>query len=178
MPFEIVSNTPFFKNDFLQNTQNLSESHNWAIFVFSQTNVRTKSQSTWQNNDYTNVIKSIKMIWNSKHRSERKQKTQEDETLVFQKNRYKMQTYINPFEENNHHMWVIHKIQFWSYFNRKLFAPSSVLTTLLWGPSILISKNDTWNAKMTKTKKIKFNAHVHEILPIGFRREMLHNSIY
>ena len=54
----------------------------------------------------------IRMTWNSKLR----EKTQGDKTLVFQNNKYKMQIYINPFEQNNDHTWAMHKIQFHSFF--------------------------------------------------------------
>ena len=43
-------------------------------------------------------------------------KALEDEALLFQKNRHKIQTYINPFEENNDHTRITHKIQFRSSF--------------------------------------------------------------
>ena len=49
--------------------------------------VKTKSQriDTYINNNYINFIKFLKM--KAKHRTGRKQKTQKDERLVFQKNR-------------------------------------------------------------------------------------------
>ena len=47
-------------------------------------------------------------------------KAKEDETLVFQNNRYKIQTYINSFEEHNGHTRITHKMQFCSSFNVKL----------------------------------------------------------
>ena len=45
-----------------------------------------------------------------------RQKTQEDETLVFQKNMHKIQSYKNPIEQNNDHTRKMHKIQFRSFF--------------------------------------------------------------
>ena len=59
---------------------------------------------------YKNAIKSVKM-----------RGTQEDETLIFQKNMYKMRTFINPLEQNNDHTQKIHKIQFRSFFEMPLF---------------------------------------------------------
>ena len=42
-------------------------------------------------------MKSIKMVSNLKQKRQKKQETRKDEKLVFQKNRKKMQTYINPY---------------------------------------------------------------------------------
>ena len=65
------------------------------------------------------------MTSNSKLRADRKkQKTQEDETLVLQMNRNNMQTYLNPFEQNNGHMLTIHKTQYLSSINGSI---SSIL---------------------------------------------------
>ena len=50
------------------------------------------------------------------HSRQQKSRTLEGEKLVFQKNRYKIQTYINPFEKNNDHMWITRKMQFCSSF--------------------------------------------------------------
>ena len=44
------------------------------------------------------------------------QETQEHETVVFQKNRYKILTYINPLEQNNDHTRISHEIEFRSSF--------------------------------------------------------------
>lgn len=59
---------------------------------------------------YKNAIKSVKM-----------RGTQEDETVIFQKHIYKMQTFINPLEQNNDHTQKINKIQFRSFFKMPLF---------------------------------------------------------
>ena len=45
-----------------------------------------------------------------------RQETQEYETVVFQKNRYKILTYVNPFEQNNDHARISHEIEFRSSF--------------------------------------------------------------
>ena len=45
-----------------------------------------------------------------------RQETQEYETVVFQKNRYKILTYVNPFEQNNGHTRISHEIEFRSSF--------------------------------------------------------------
>ena len=81
-------------------------------FLFWQIIVRIKShiQST----------KFIKIASNSKHSRQKTQKMQEDETVVFQKNRCKMLTYINPFEQNHDHMRISHEIEFRSSFKEKL----------------------------------------------------------
>ena len=50
--------------------------------------------------NHAHVIKFIKITTNLKHRAGRKQ---EYETVVFQKNRYKILKYVNPFEQNNDH---------------------------------------------------------------------------
>ena len=42
-----------------------------------------------------------------KQRAVRKQRKK---ILVFQENRYKMQTFINPFEQNNNQTRIIHEI--------------------------------------------------------------------
>ena len=39
-----------------------------------------------------------------------KTETEEDETLVFQKNRYTLQTCIISFERNNDHTQIMHKM--------------------------------------------------------------------
>ena len=56
------------------------------------------------------------MTTNLKHRADRKQ---EYETVVFQKNRYKVLTCVNPFEQNNDHTRISHEIEFRSSFNDK-----------------------------------------------------------
>ena len=61
--------------------------------LFSQINVRTKSQSR-----------------------QKTRKTQEDETVVFQKNRYSILTYIKPFEQSNDHRRISYEIEFCSPF--------------------------------------------------------------
>ena len=51
------------------------------------------------------------MTSNSKKQSrQKKQKTEEDETLVVQKNRYTLQTCINSFEQSNDHTQIMHKM--------------------------------------------------------------------
>ena len=40
---------------------------------------------------------------NNKFKTQSRQETQEYETVVFQKNRYKILKYVNPFEQNNDH---------------------------------------------------------------------------
>ena len=62
------------------------------------------------NNHHINVLKPIKTISNSKNRANRKYR--KHKTLVFQKNTYKMQTYKNPFEQNNDYRRSIHETQF------------------------------------------------------------------
>ena len=54
------------------------------------------------------------------------QKIQEDETVVFQKNRYEILTYINPFEKNNDHTWISHKVEFRSSFKDPKYARNIV----------------------------------------------------
>ena len=56
------------------------------------------------------------MTSDSKRRADKKQKTDEDETVVFQKSRYKILTYINPFEPNNYHTRILYEIEFRSFF--------------------------------------------------------------
>ena len=56
------------------------------------------------------------MTSDSKRRADKKQKTDEDETVVFQKSRYKILTYINPFEQNNDHTRISYEIEFCSFF--------------------------------------------------------------
>ena len=46
----------------------------------------------------------------SNSKKQKKQKTEEDETLVVQKNRYTLQTCINSFEQNNDHTQIMHKM--------------------------------------------------------------------
>ena len=60
------------------------------------------------------------------------QETQEHETVVFQKNRYKILTYINPFEQNNDHTRISHEIEFRSSFK------------------------NSWKQKTNSTKTLKF----------------------
>ena len=48
-------------------------------------------------NDCTNAIKLMQLTLNSTQRAERKQKEPKDKKLVFQKNRWKMQAFINPY---------------------------------------------------------------------------------
>ena len=62
--------------------------------------------------NHTYVIKFMKMTTNLK---QNRQETQEYETVVFKKIRYKILTYINPFEQNNNHTWISH--EFRSSFN-------------------------------------------------------------
>ena len=46
-----------------------------------------------------------------------RQETQEYETVVFRKNRYKILTYINPSEQNNNDTRISHETEFRSSFN-------------------------------------------------------------
>ena len=46
-----------------------------------------------------------------------RQETQEYETVIFQKNRYKILTYINPSEQNNNDTRISHETEFRSSFN-------------------------------------------------------------
>ena len=66
-----------------------------------------KAPGLYTNNCYTNVVKYIKMTPKLKQRAVRKQRKK---ILVFQENRYKMQTFINPFEQNNNQTRIIHEI--------------------------------------------------------------------
>ena len=50
------------------------------------------------------------------------QKIQEDEAVVFQKNRYKILTYINSFEQNNDHTKILHETEFRSSFKESVFS--------------------------------------------------------
>ena len=51
------------------------------------------------------------MTSNSKQRADRKhKKTHEDETAVFQKDRYRILTDVIPFEQNNDHTRISHEI--------------------------------------------------------------------
>ena len=52
----------------------------------------------------TLILQSSFKTFNSKQKS---QKAQKNEKLDFQKNRQKMQTYINPFEKNNDHTRIM-----------------------------------------------------------------------
>ena len=86
--------------------------------MFSQINVRTKSQSpgtyTVNHTCYEVYKDDIKFKTQSRQKT---QKPQENQTVVFQKNRYKILTYINPFEQNNDHTRMSHEIEFRSSFN-------------------------------------------------------------
>ena len=53
------------------------------------------------------------MTLNSKHS---RQTTQEDETVVLQKSRYKILTYTSLFEQNNDHTQISHDTEFCSSF--------------------------------------------------------------
>ena len=52
--------------------------------------------------------------------------------LDFQRNRYKIQTYISPLEQNNDHAWIINKIQFLSSITKpkKMYLSKSNLQEL------------------------------------------------
>ena len=63
---------------------------------------------------YQFYIKSVKK--KTKNRQEA-QKTQKDEKLFFNKNRQKMQTYINP--QHNDHLRIIYKVGFRISFSKK-----------------------------------------------------------
>lgn len=58
-------------------------------------------------------IKFIKMALISKT-----QNTQESEAPVFQRNRYKIETNKNLFEQKNEHIWIIDKIKFHDTFKQ------------------------------------------------------------
>ena len=64
------------------------------------------------------------MTTNLKHRADRKQ---EYETVVFQKNRYKVLTCVNPFEQNNDHTRISHEIEFQSSFKKVVSFMKSFL---------------------------------------------------
>ena len=49
-------------------------------------------------------------------KTQSRQKTEEHETLVFQNKLCKIQTYINLFEQNNDHAWVMYEMQCLSSF--------------------------------------------------------------
>ena len=51
-----------------------------------------------------------------KLKTQSRQKTQEDETVVFQKSRYKILTYTSPFEQNDYHTQISHEKEFRSSF--------------------------------------------------------------
>ena len=81
-------------------------------------------KSIWEQNhivpgiyivNHAYVIKFIKMTNIIKTHS--RQETQEYETVVFQKNRYKILTYTNPSEQNNNDIRISHEIEFRSSFN-------------------------------------------------------------
>ena len=63
-------------------------------------------------------------------KTQSRQKTQEDETEVFQKNIYKILTYINPFEQNNNHTRISHETEFRSAF--KLFNNGQTFIFILY----------------------------------------------
>ena len=67
-----------------------------------------RAPGIYTDNHYTKVYEDdIKLKTQSKQKTQR---TQEDRTLVFQRNRYKMQT--NPFEENIDHMRIMQRYNF------------------------------------------------------------------
>ena len=88
--------------------------------MISQINVRTKSQSTLYL--YKQKLYKCYYVYDDdikfKTQTENAE-TQKDETLVFQKNMYKIQNYINPFEQNNDHTRLMHKIQYLSSLHIK-----------------------------------------------------------
>ena len=47
--------------------------------------------------------------------------TSEEETVVFQKSRYKILTYTIPFEQNNDHTQISHEAEFRSSFKSRMF---------------------------------------------------------
>ena len=57
------------------------------------------------------------MTLNSKHRTQAENSGRE--TIVFQKDRYKILTYTSLFEQNNDHMQISHEIEFHSSFKSK-----------------------------------------------------------
>ena len=63
----------------------------------------------------------------SKTQSRQKtQKIQVDETVFFQKSRYEILTYINPFEKNNDPTWISHEVEFRSSFKDPKYARNIV----------------------------------------------------
>ena len=83
--------------------------------MFSLINVRTKSRSTWYLYSQSCICYQFYKDDN-KFKTQSKQEIQEYETVVFQKNRYKILTYTNPFEQNNDHTRISHEIEFRSSF--------------------------------------------------------------
>ena len=85
-------------------------------FLFLQINVRTKLQTTWHL--YKQSLCKCYYVYKDdiNFKKQSRQKTQEDETLVFQKIMHKIQTYKNPIEQNNDHTRKMHKIQFRNSF--------------------------------------------------------------
>ena len=51
-----------------------------------------------------------------KLKTQSRPKTQEDETVVFQKSRYKILTYTSPFEQNDYHAQISHEKELRSSF--------------------------------------------------------------
>ena len=74
--------------------------------MFSQINVRTKSPI--QSIMHMFIRFSIKFKTLSRQKT---QKIQEDKTVVFQNNIYKILNYVNPFEQNNDHTRISHEIE-------------------------------------------------------------------
>ena len=88
--------------------------------MISQIKVRAKSQSTWHL--YKQSLYKCYYVYDDdiKFKTQTEStEAQEDETLVFQKNMYKIQNYINPFEQNNDHARLMHKIQYLSSLHIK-----------------------------------------------------------
>ena len=75
--------------------------------MFSQINVRTKSQNTWHLSKQSLHKYYQGYKGDIKFKTQSKQKTQEDETLAFQTTR--MQTCTNLFEQNNGRTRIMHK---------------------------------------------------------------------
>ena len=51
-----------------------------------------------------------------KLKTQSRPKTQEDETVVSQKSRYKILTYTSPFQQNDYHAQISHEKEFRSSF--------------------------------------------------------------
>ena len=87
--------------------------------MFSQINVRTKSHSTWYLHSQSCICYLVNKNDN-KFETQSRQETQEYETVVFQKNKYKILTCINLSKQNNDHTRISHEMEFRSSFKEML----------------------------------------------------------